>query len=394
MDKLENLDVQNAQEDVEIEDTSFGNDIIEEPFNPNDIEIETPPFTIGYLIDSIKYEEINMNTDFQREGNLWSVEKQSRLIESILLGLPLPAFYFDTTGEKWDIIDGLQRCCSIENFCIKKNLKLTGLEFLGEKNGKPYLNGCGFEDLSLQLQTNIIRRPITIFKLKKAPIRVRYYLFKRLNTGGLELTPQEIRNAIFRGKAADTVKRFAEFAEFKKATDGKIKTKRMDDRDFVSRFVAFYLIDYKNYNPSLDDFINSSMEILDKLPDTLQIENDLKKSLLLSWEIFGNDAFRKRTNIEDTRRPINKAYFEVITATFAKLDDKKILSLKDNKELFKSNLIELMRNKRYFNYLTQGTGTKESVNTRFSWFQEVLVKSIDGIKIRITDDNKIEDSEF
>lgn len=103
------------------EDTSFGNDVIEEPFNPNDIEIETPPFTVGYLIDSIKLGEINMKTDFQREGNLWSQEKQSQLIESILLGLPLPAFYFDTTKEKWDIIDGLQRCCAIKNFCIKKH---------------------------------------------------------------------------------------------------------------------------------------------------------------------------------------------------------------------------------------------------------------------------------
>ena len=394
MEELNNINA-NQEEDVEKEDTSFGDEVIEKPFNPNDIEIETPPFTVGYLIDSIKYGEINMNTDFQREGNLWTPTQQSRLIESILLGLPLPAFYFDTTGKKWDIIDGLQRCCAIENFCVKKSLKLTGLEFLGKKeNSKEnYLNNLGFDELPLPLQTSIIRRPIVIFKLKKAPIRVRYHLFKRLNTGGLELTPQEIRNAIFQGKPADTINKMAQFNEFKRATDWRVQTQRMEDRDFVSRFISFYLIDYKKYQPGLDDFINSSMEILEK-SDTEKIETDFKKSLLLSIDIFGNDAFRKRIEKFANRRPINKAYFEVITSTFAKLTDDESLQLKTNKKLFKDNLITLMNNDRYFRALSQGTGTTDSVRNRFSLFQQVLHKSINGIKIKIGDDNKIEDSEL
>lgn len=119
------------EEDIEKEDTSSGQDAtITYPFNPNDIEIDTPPFTVGYLIDRMEYGEINMNADFQREGNLWKEKQQSRLIESILLGLPLPAFYFDTANKQWDIIDGLQRCCAIENFCVKKTLRLQNLEFL------------------------------------------------------------------------------------------------------------------------------------------------------------------------------------------------------------------------------------------------------------------------
>lgn len=130
---MENIDGQNRELTIDPEDTSSGPERITHPFNPNDIEIETPPYTVGYLIDHLEHEEINMNTEFQRENNLWTAEKQSKLIESILLGLPLPAFYFDTSNEKWDIIDGLQRCCSIENFCVKKQLKLTGLEFLAEK---------------------------------------------------------------------------------------------------------------------------------------------------------------------------------------------------------------------------------------------------------------------
>ena len=223
MNELNDID---RNQEIDQEDTSSGNEVIIKPFNPNDIEIETPPFSIGFLIDSIEGEEINMNTEFRREGNLWTNEVQSRLIESILLGLPLPAFYFDTTNEKWDIIDGLQRCCTIYNFCIEKDeekkLKLTGLEFLGTRNGEPYLEGLSFDQLPLPLQTSIRRRQITVYKLKKAPKNVRYVLYKRLNTSGLLLTPQEIRNAIYQGKAVDTVKNLAELEEFIQATDGKI----------------------------------------------------------------------------------------------------------------------------------------------------------------------------
>lgn len=378
-------------EEIEIEDTSSEQDKrITYPFNPNDIEIETPPFTIGYLIDRMEHEEMNMNTDFQREGNLWTEEKQSRLIESILLGLPLPAFYFDTASKQWDIIDGLQRCCSIENFCVKKTLRLKGLEFLAEKDGKQYLEGVGFDDLDRELQRGIITRPITVNLIKKAPRSIRFILFKRLNTGGLELTPQEIRNAVYQGYAADTIKSMAKLPEFIQATGGKIPTSRMQDRDFVSRFVAFYLIDYSKYQPSLDDFINSSMESLEKEEAPL-IECDFKKALNISYEIFEEDAFRKRTDLNERRRPINKAYFEVITVLFAKLSDQNKRELLNHKDLFKENLMTLMANDRYSNSLSGGTGTKDSVNIRFSWFQQVLNKSIEGIKIKISDDNKIED---
>ncbi|WP_373728275.1 DUF262 domain-containing protein [Bacteroides heparinolyticus] len=378
-------------EEIEIEDTSSEQDKrITYPFNPNDIEIETPPFTIGYLIDRMEHGEINMNTDFQREGNLWTEEKQSRLIESILLGLPLPAFYFDTANKEWDIIDGLQRCCSIENFCVKKTLRLKGLEFLAEKDGKKYLEGLGFDDLDRELQRSIITRPITVNLIKRAPRSIRFILFKRLNTGGLELTPQEIRNAVYQGYATNTIESMAKLSEFIQTTGGKISTSRMQDRDFVSRFVAFYLIDYSKYQPGLDDFINRSMDLLEK-EDAKDIENKFKKALNLSYKIFEEDAFRKRTDTNDKRRPINKAYFEVITVFFAKLSESEEKLLLENKEILKNNLIELIKNDRYSNALSRGTGTKDSVNIRFSWFEQVLFKSINGIKIQISDDNKIED---
>lgn len=391
MEELKKQNTELEEEVIEKENTSSGNDeTIVYPFNPNEIEIETPPYTVGYLIDHLEHGEINMNTDFQREGNLWTEEKQSRLIESILLGLPLPAFYFDTMNQSWDIIDGLQRCCSIENFCVKKTLKLKGLEFLAKKDNKVYLEGAGFDDLDRTLQRSIITRPITVHLIKKAHKSIRFILFKRLNTGGLELTGQEIRNAVYQGIPADTMNNFAKLKEFKQATGGRIPTNRMQDRDFVSRFIAFYLIDYTKFQPGLDDFINSSMELLENT-DIEKLETDFKEALNLADKIFGDDAFRKRTSLNDNRRPINKAYFEVITVSFSKLTLTEKNMLLNNKDILIDNLMSLMRSDRYSNALSGGTGTKDSVNIRFSWFQQVLQKSINGIKIQMTDDNKIED---
>src|SRR5690554_1774146 len=163
----------------------------------------------------------------------------------------------------------------------------------------------------------------------------------------------------------------------------------MEDRDFVSRFVAFYLIDYQKYEPGLDDFINKSMDLLEII-DVNTLKKDFKDALNLSVKIFGDDAFRKRFGKNDRRKPINKAYFEVITVTFAKLSGVEKQSLERNKNLFKSNLVKLMNNNRYSSSLSGGTGTRDRVNIRFSLFKQVVDKSINGIKIKVTDDNKVE----
>lgn len=372
--------------DVEEEDTSSDDGgVITHPFKPNEIEIYTPAFTVGYLMDRIEHNEINMNADFQRNGNLWTRGKQCRLIESILLGLPLPAFYFDTNSSAWDIIDGLQRCCSIKNFCVDKNMRLEGLEFLVD------MNGLGYDDLNRSLQRSIVMREITVNLLKKSPREVRYILFKRLNTEGLVLTQHEIRNAIYQGTATNAIKVLSTLPEFLNATEGKIPTKRMQDRDFVCRFVSFYLKGYTNYDtPNIDTFLNSGMELLEK-SDIQDITQNFRKALQLAVDIFGTDAFRRRTDKTAQRNPINKAYFEVITVCFAKINEEDEQLLRQNSELFKDNLIELMTCEQYSDSLSGGTGTKDRVNIRFSWFDQVMQKSIHGQKIRIGNDNKIED---
>lgn len=377
---------------IDYEDTSAGNVLITHPFSPSEIELISPSMNLGDLIDMLAHGEINLDTDFQREGNLWEIQKQSRLIESVLLGLRLPAFYFEKVEKKkWDIIDGLQRCWAIKNFCIDQSFSLTGLEFLKEFEGKLFLK------LDYDFQREIRRSQITVNLLTiGVQKRAKYILFQRLNTGGVELTPQEVRNAVFQGVAIDTVKKMAKSVAFKYATGDRIPTKRKQDEDFVSRFIAFYLTDFNQYYPDLDTFINDNMEVLaNRDLNTRDIlVSDFYRAMDLSFVIFGNDAFRKRNEKYASRKPINKAYFEVIAVNFSKLNNNEIESLKVNQELLKDNLIILMKNNRYWNSLSAGTGKKDSVTIRFSWFQETMRKSINGQVIRITDDYKIENSEL
>jgi hypothetical protein len=157
---LQNQESSNDIEDEKIDVTAR---LMEKPFDPTKINIETKTPSLDTLIKRIKHGTVQLNTEsyFQRNVNLWDEVKQSRLIESILIQFPLPAFFFDATDdENWLVVDGLQRLSSIRNFCVEQDdqrkLKLTNLEFLTQ------FNGFSWEDLPGNLQTRIEESQVVI----------------------------------------------------------------------------------------------------------------------------------------------------------------------------------------------------------------------------------------
>ena len=225
--------------------------------------------------------------------------------------------------------------------------------------------------------------PITVNILEQGtPDDVKYILFKRLNTGGVTLKPQEIRTAMF-PKSIDTLREMAESEEFLRVTQGKIPVKRQEDKDFVSRFIAFYLLGHETYKPTmdLDAFVNLSMKTLCETTDPAAIQkmkSDFKRALCIAEKIFGDDAFRKRTQRGSQRNPINKAYFEVLTTTFARLTEADEKALVERKELLIDNLIVLMRRSAFMTSISTGTGMVDRVQTRFKGVADAVKATLEG----------------
>lgn len=372
------IEKQNELE-VENEDLSGGNSVeaITKPFNPNEIDVDISTVNLGSLIEQLENDEIDLQPDFQRAADVWDNIKKSRLIESILLGLPLPSFYFseDPVSHKLSIIDGLQRICAIRDFILKENepLKLEGLQFL--KN----FEGLTFSQLARPEVKRIKSLKITMNTLRKGtPLDVKYIIFQRVNTAGEPLTPQEMRHALNQGPAAIFIKELADMESFKKATNYSVKSKRMQDRDFVNRFIAFF-IGYQDYQGDLDMFLNDKMGELNKMSveQRMDIRDSFDKSMKCCYQIFKDDTFRKRYDISDRRKPISKSVYDTVSVNIAWLtDDERNLLLK-NAEAFKTGMIRLFNDEKFKFSISTGTGQKYNVEQRFTMVKS-LIKEIIG----------------
>ncbi len=361
-----------GEPEVEYEDLSSAV-LMERPFNPAKIDIATKHLTVDLLIKRLKADpcEIDLAPAFQRKSDLWDEKKQSKLIESLLIKFPLPAFYFDgSDNNKWLVVDGLQRLCSLRNFVILKKLKLRGLEFLNK------LEGLGFDELPRTLQRQIEEAQITAYIINPGtPDEVKFNIFKRINTGGLILNSQEIRHALNQGISSTFVAQLAELNEFKEATDYALKPDRMMDREFVTRFIAFYLYPHTEYLPDLDTFMNKAMGDIKKLTQSEldRITSDFVNSMSLARTIFNNWAFRKADKYPEKRKPLNKALFEVWSVTLAKLNDddrSRIMQMKD--KVFNESINLIKSDSEFFASITTSTGNKSSVNYRFNKIEKII----------------------
>ncbi len=375
-EELINQQIDNSQEDdpgVEQEDTSSLIDI-KEPFDPKKIDIDTKNPALYLILKRLKANPpaIDLYPDFQRKGGIWSLTKQSQLIESILMRLPLPAFYFDGSDENnWLVVDGLQRLTTLKEYIIDESFPLVHLEFLTQLDGKY------FQDLPDEFQRRIEETEIIAYIIKPGtPEDVKFNIFKRINTGGEPLTPQEIRHALNQGLPAKEIAALAKVPAFRQAT-GNINPDRMLDRDFVNRFVAFYLTPYDSYEPDLDTFLNKGMRKLKEPEVNLgKLEYDFTKAMQTANAVFGRHAFRKLYALNERRKPLSKALFEVWSVALAKLNDGERKELEKRKGKVVKEFIRIMNEDEGFrNAISQATGDKTRVAKRYSTIEK-LIKQI------------------
>lgn len=392
LEKYDNLD--NCEDNEKITDKEETDDQPIEPFDPRKVDILQQNMVINNIVSRLENDEIILDPEYQRKENLWGITEQSRLIESLIIRIPLPSFYFDydAVHDKYTVVDGLQRLCAIRNFMVlkdgdKNKLRLQNLEYLSDYEGKTY------EELPSNIQRRIKEETIVAFVIRQGtPDKVRNSIFRRINTGGKVLSAAEIKNAIYRGDVAQFLKRCAETLEFRNATRASIPGTRMLDREFVNRFVAFYLMNDKfdGYNENLEDSLVNALEKL-KLMSTEQLNELYGKfiqAMVMSEKIFGRNAFRKILvqNNKDTLDGehirfgvINKPLFECVAVSLARLDSAQCSVLEMKKDLFWKEYTKLLSgNQDFIDAISSGTARISSVKMRYLRFKELLRKVIES----------------
>ncbi len=366
--EVENVDT--APESEEAGDDSGPG--MQDPFNPSEINIISKPDTLHNIIERLKHDEIDMNTDFQRHAELWGNPKMSRLIESILIRFPLPAFYFDASNEeKWLIVDGLQRLSAIRKFVIEQKLTLRGLEYLTDFNGMKY------DDLHRTYKRRIDECPVTLFLIQPGtPEAVKYSIFRRINTGGLVLTDQEIRNAMAKPAIRTYLEGLASY-EYLKKTIGD-QSRRMVDQELVLRYLAFQFMDYEQTKKNISTFLD---EMINKLKKSSSAELDsyresFQRAIYRCWQIFGAVAFEKRTNDQNTRRRRkNSTLFEVWTNALAALSESEMETLYERREeLIQKDLDMMTKDNDYFKSITYSTQKKDHFRIRRDKVAQIIME--------------------
>ncbi|MFY7798737.1 MAG: DUF262 domain-containing protein [Dolichospermum sp.] len=337
-----------------------------EPFDPTKIRIKTRLMTMDVLLRRIEHDEIDLDTEFYRKSDIWTIKAKSRLIESLLIRIPIPPFYIDATNDdKWSVIDGLQRINTFKKFIIDQEFTLTELQFLTDLNNKKY------NDLPRAYQRRIEETELTVCLIEPGtPDEVKYNIFQRINTGGLPLNNQELRQAMNPGKPIKILKKLANLPEFKRVINlTKKRNERLEDHELILDFIAFTLTNYQDYpqNKGHTYFLNETMNKLNKLENDLiqEIENKFIIAMKAAYDIFGNNAFRKSSS-----SPVNKSLFEVWSVTLSQLNSQKIDMLINRKELLKERFIEKMRTDNDFNRSISQAANK--VKYRFEQINQIV----------------------
>ncbi|GAA4458087.1 DUF262 domain-containing protein [Rurimicrobium arvi] len=391
------------------------NELEADPFDPDEISIDPKVITMETYLRRLIQHTIKLNPDFQR-AEVWDAVRKSQLIESLMLKIPLPMFYVSADEKgNYTVVDGLQRLSTIRDFVLgdaymssyntqtgiydenKRGLgfRLSGLEFWKDYNGRNYA------ELPVNIRNRIIESEFRFTVINPGtPELVRRNIFKRINTGGMPLSGQEIRNALYLGRATKLLNRLASLPQFRQATGGSIHGNRMEDRELILRFVAFLIRDYTTYRKTvtIDSYLSDTMIILNAMPDLaskdfkkiqkasniqlsdikIMADDEIVERFItaMTWarNIFGDHAFRKSFQIDRRRTPINAALFETWGVILGNMNAATFDHLITNKGAFLADCRQLTQSYYFLNAISRASMLVPSVKTRFEGFNLIVNK--------------------
>lgn len=359
------------------------------PYDPDKIKVRSDKIAVSILSKMIDNESIDLNPDFQR-NLVWNSFQKSRLIESILLRIPLPMFYFAEDQEgNLSVVDGLQRISTIKEFMDNK-FPLRDLQYLNDSCGGRYYeskgnkNGLDTKYLKWFDLTSISANIID----PSSPPKVKYDIFRRINTGGRPLNNQEIRNCLMGKGLRESLKSMSSLVEFKSATDYSIKSTRMEDQEIALRFLYFYELierhknieEYNGYmDLVLDEYtdrnVKNSTQHFDKYIQ--KFSNAMKNAEYL---IGSRYSFRKIQNKDiqpnSHKKLINKALFVCCSVLLANYDSELIAEKNNTNSLTKLIAEKIESDNQLLNYLSYGTNGKANLLYTFSVLNGLFKKNI------------------
>ncbi len=340
---------------------------IENPFDPSKIKVRTIPFLVDQLVERIKHAEIDLAPEFQRMRGIWKPVNKSRLIESLLLRIPIPVFYVAAdTDDNWEVVDGVQRMSTLYDY-ITDEFKLTGLEYRVEFNGKR------FGQLPRVMQRRIRETQLVVNVIEPGtPPEVMFNIFSRINTGGMKLNAQEIRHALHPGPVRNFLKTLADCDAFRAATNRSVRPDRMIDRECVLRFLAFHIERWELYKSrSLDGYLTGIMKRINSMTPGERdlLRADFEKAMLAAQRIFGSKAFR---NLRNERARVNKSLLEAWGVQLARCSPHDIDRLVGHREDISERFELLLEDPEFDKAISQSTAMPQRIRKRFSAVRDLV----------------------
>jgi hypothetical protein len=342
--------------------------------------VRTETRTVSEVVKRIDSKRYILDPDFQRDF-VWPSQKQSKLIESCVMRIPLPVFYVAEADDgRIIVVDGLQRLTTFARF-LGNDLKLIGLSSSGEKEISHPLDGKFFNDLPINIQERVQDTQLTMYILDaKAPERARLDIFERVNSGE-PLTRQQMRNALYNGPATIWLRDAASSDAFRSATGQSLNPKTMRDREAINRFCAFSLLGWSNYKTGdMDGFLALGLKKLGNLSteERNSLFHRFENVMKLNRRLFGDHAFRKslvwhQQNV--VRSVINISLFEVCAVTMANISPA-LDAL--GEESLHDRIIELMRSQEFEKAITYSTNSTIAVRSRFKLMEQAVKEAFNS----------------
>lgn len=328
--------------------------------------IRTDQRTVHDLLRREQQGFLILDPEFQR-AFVWEPERQSRLIESVLMRIPLPVFYLAENSEgKLVVVDGLQRISSLKRF-VSDEQKLV-LE-------NPELHGKKFSELPPKLRNRIEDAQLTLYVIdSKAPERVRLDIFERVNSGR-PLSRQQMRNALYQGPATRFLREIVDEADFVTATGGSLNPLEMRDREAVNRFVAFSLLGVASYGDDMDDFLAAGLRKLNSSSEAehAELRERFLRSMRLNYRVYERHAFRKHRPGQPNRSVLNLSLFDAFSVAFASVPEERVAA---SSARLRDGFFKLMESDDFMRAITLGTSGKQQVTSRFALVEKMVAEAV------------------